>query len=177
MNTLPRLLLLATALCLALAFIWGNTGSSCLEAVHQWHRREQTRRVATHSADTIRLSESEYAALTALDRHEIRYEGRMYDITGVSYSADGVVLSGHYDDFDRELFKLIDAFLGETGGAAQEHRRQLIFVFSGILPEGICLNQSPARGMEITYLLSAPGAPESPLMELPLPPPDRLPLS
>jgi len=168
----PRLLLLTPALCLLLAFIWGSTGSSCLEAVHQWHRSAQLKRIATTSADTLILSRSEFIRLSVLDKHEIRYGANMFDITGIAGDGDSVVLSGHYDGFDRKLFKVVDAFLGGTTGAASDQCRLHIFVFTGILPAGIKLIDRTMPSLAIRNPTTESEAPLPPVMVLPLPPPD-----
>lgn len=131
----PRLLLLITALSLLLAFVWGSTGSSCLEAVHRWHRQEQQARMKGKYRDTLLLPYTEYLTLTAIDKKEIRYRGRMYDIGSVMRLGDHIRLAGHYDDLDHELFRMIDTFLGGHADASKELRRAAIFLFNGIIPE------------------------------------------
>lgn len=104
-----------------------------MEGLHHWHRAQQQRRLAGIAADTIRLSREEYQQLTARDAKEISYMGRMYDIFSATITADGVMLAGHYDDFDNELFKILDALLDE-GTDMPGHQAPRLFVFTAILP-------------------------------------------
>jgi hypothetical protein len=131
---MPRHFLLTSAFVLVLAFIWGNTGSSCMEAVHQWHREKQQAHFRHDAADSLVIPYAEYLSLTAYDQEEIRYHGRMYDITSVRVLGRSVVLHGHYDDFDAALFRMVDNFIGHSGAASKDTHRTALFVYNAILP-------------------------------------------
>ena len=167
----PRLLSVIAVLSLLLAFIWGNAGSSCMEAIHQWHRAQQMKRASGISADTLIIPGAEYAALIVRDKREINYHGRMYDIVSVTTSGTDVVLSGHFDDFDDELFKLIDSFLGDAPDASKDIHRQAMLVFTGILPVAVSLHAVRLPYEPVSHIVHRSKTPLSPALDVLIPPP------
>ncbi len=107
------LLLAVVVLACAGSAVWQGA-----RTVHyHWVRSEGTRRVR----DTILVTAASKAAW--LEKDELRYEGRMFDVTARKKVRDGWMLVGRYDEADDEIFgalhRLFDGDLREHEGTVQ----------------------------------------------------------
>lgn len=120
------------------------------------------------SKDTLVL----YAeAIQWMAPDEIRYNGRMFDITGrATLPSDEIVLTGHYDKGEDGLFSWLEELLEESGDAGSD-RKSFPWAYDAVLPAGMM------RQLFTTFLLPPPYpyterifARASP--DVPSPPPD-----
>jgi hypothetical protein len=129
-----RVLQLLTGYSVLIAFLWGAGGTSCMEAVHNWHRSGVQARIASKSADTILISYERYSEVTKANVHEIELNGRMYDIANAQIDGNEVLLSGQFDSFDDSLFAMLDKWLAEEEGDNEVSIEANMFLFYATMP-------------------------------------------
>ncbi len=160
------------AFALVLAFVWDNAGSSCMEGLHRWHRDRQQAYRAGIAADTLVLSLAEYQALTIRDKREINFRGQMYDIHSATLSGDRIVLAGHFDHFDKELFKILESLLGEDSEGPNDEQQLSMFLYTGTIPHPLLLRTVEFPEEYSKYAVIGTSMVPSATRDVPTAPPD-----
>jgi hypothetical protein len=80
------------------------------------------------------------AELSWIEHDEIRYHGQMYDIKKQITLTDGsIMLVGHYDDWDNQLFTSLETLLGSDPGQHPPKERRAFFW----LPDAVMPHDQP----------------------------------
>ena len=79
-----------------------------------------------------------------LKKNEIRFNNRMFDIKHQARNTDSVILVGHYDDFEHELYKSLQKLFDDDGDAPLQQQNNSLLSIVAITPPGqlICFYSS-----------------------------------
>lgn len=118
---------------LALVVAWACAGGVLWQAARIVHyhlvRSEGGDEVAV---DTVQLTAASHVVW--IEKDELRYEGRMFDVREQKRIGDDWLLIGHYDAADDEIFELLHALFGLGTGHGKSAKKCSVF-----LPEATVL--------------------------------------
>lgn len=86
--------------------------------------------------DTLTLHSNIYSdtrKVVKVKKNEIRYADRMFDIKHRITKGDSIILVGHYDDFEHELYKSLQKLLN-NGEKQPSQKSGSWFAFVALLP-------------------------------------------
>lgn len=115
----------------------------CQLQIHKWIIREQLD-VKAQSV-TITLNEDDMKSLIFENKHEVKIDGKMFDLVSISHSNGMVKLKGYYDTFEDQLLR---SFVGIFNvNIPGEHYRSIVLLFQILYYEEneIRLNPHPVN--------------------------------
>lgn len=95
---------------------------------YHWVRAEGARRVR----DTIVVTTT--SKTTWLTKDELRYEGRMFDVTTRKKVCEGWMLIGHYDEADDGIFDVLQRLYEDDPSERKDGVRLCVFLPEALLP-------------------------------------------
>lgn len=122
----PNRLKTASCLILGIALLWACAGGGLWHTArtlhYRWTRAEDSWKVK----DTITIAPGQ--SVQWMEHDELRYEGRMFDVKDRWTRGDALVLAGHFDETDDELFGLLRRMMeGDENDESGEQTRLPFF--------------------------------------------------
>jgi len=119
------LLVLALCWCSAGTVVWHGARTMCYRYVRLHQQRK---------CDTLHIAAAETPRLVWVEKDEIRYKGKMFDIKRHIPQEDGsLLLAGHFDETDDKLFKILKKLV--DGEREKDSNSQLpVWEYVAVLP-------------------------------------------
>jgi len=143
-----------TAAGLALLVAWVCAGGAVWQAARTLHYRvvrTEGRREAAR--DTLRIAQGD--VVHWVEHDEVRFEGRMFDVEQPYREAGCLVLVGHFDDWDAELFAVLDGLFEDDPDGAPRLR---IFLPEALPPPAPFVVSANEFSAGLVTRISTPGA-------------------
>jgi hypothetical protein len=118
--------------CTAGHILWSGT-----RHVHYATMRMRLERYNNKYRDTIVLPVSAVKNnpdIIWMERDEIRYRGKMFDIKSATQKDGLMIFAGHYDEMDDELFKLLDSLFDNEADRANKNKLPLWYCEAVLQP-------------------------------------------
>lgn len=115
---------------LALVVAWACAGGVLWQAARIVHYHAVRWGEADEMTDTVRLTAS--SKILWIEEDELRFEGCMFDVQETRRVGEDLLLIGHFDRADDEIFQLLNSLFGWGSQRGEDVKRCAVF-----LPEGI----------------------------------------
>jgi hypothetical protein len=122
-------LIILTLLGCSASFILWNTARTIR------YNHVRSHKLNTSNQQTLIISIADAASLVWVEKDEICYKGKLFDVRHQETIGDKIILTGCYDEFEDKLFKILPRIIDNDANTRTKNKKQILsWVFDAIIP-------------------------------------------